>query len=191
MSCRQHGYPWPSLATSPYHSSLLAGLQGYIPYPHIAAICMFELVILPYAGVHRSTSLMSSSLLFQQCPACLVIIPNWCFIFFPCFFLHYSLSTFHIFQAKWIITIMIYSLESVFSYQRSLMVFHRSLSDSNSPQLTRTLLSTLADLNNVVWMGSTRLLIVKSSSCCLVNNPNVPITIIITVTFMFESFLVL
>ena len=26
----------------------------------------------PYAGVHRSTSLMSSFLLFQQCPACLV-----------------------------------------------------------------------------------------------------------------------
>ena len=26
----------------------------------------------PYAGVHRSTSLMSSSLLLQQCPACLV-----------------------------------------------------------------------------------------------------------------------
>ncbi len=32
MSCHEHGYPWPSLATSPYHSSLLAGLQGYIPY---------------------------------------------------------------------------------------------------------------------------------------------------------------
>ena len=26
----------------------------------------------PYVGVHRSTSLMSSSLLLQQCPACLV-----------------------------------------------------------------------------------------------------------------------
>ena len=26
----------------------------------------------PYAGVHRSTSLMSSSLLLKQCPACLV-----------------------------------------------------------------------------------------------------------------------
>ena len=26
----------------------------------------------PYAGIHRSTSLTSSSLLFQQCPACLV-----------------------------------------------------------------------------------------------------------------------
>ena len=26
----------------------------------------------PYAGVHRSISLMSSSLLLQQCPACLI-----------------------------------------------------------------------------------------------------------------------
>ena len=26
----------------------------------------------PYAGVHKSTSLMSSSLILQQCPACLV-----------------------------------------------------------------------------------------------------------------------
>ncbi len=35
-----------TLATSPYHSSLLIGHQGYIPYPHIAAVCMFELAIL-------------------------------------------------------------------------------------------------------------------------------------------------
>ena len=28
----------------------------------------------PYVGVHSSTSLMSSSLLFQQCPACLVCL---------------------------------------------------------------------------------------------------------------------
>ena len=33
----------------------------------------------PYAGVHRSTSLMSSSLLLQQCPACLVRLP--CIVF--------------------------------------------------------------------------------------------------------------
>ena len=45
-SCRQHWYPWPSLATSPYRSSPLAGLQGYIPYPHRAAVCMFELAVL-------------------------------------------------------------------------------------------------------------------------------------------------
>ena len=50
MSCRRHGYPWSSLATSPYHSSPLAGLQVYIPYPHIAAVCMFELVILLLPG---------------------------------------------------------------------------------------------------------------------------------------------
>ena len=77
MSYHRHGYLWPSLATSPYRSSPLAGLQGYIPYPHIAAECMFELVVLLFPGhmwdgVHRSTSLMSSSMLLQQCPACLV-----------------------------------------------------------------------------------------------------------------------
>ena len=30
MSCLQHGYPWPSRATSLYRSSPLEGLQGYI-----------------------------------------------------------------------------------------------------------------------------------------------------------------
>ena len=76
MLCHRHGYPWPSLANSPYHSSLLAGRQGYIPYPHIAVVYMFELVVLlllgHMRGVHRNTSLMSSSLLLQQCPVCLV-----------------------------------------------------------------------------------------------------------------------
>ena len=33
----------------------------------------------PYAGVHRSASLMSSSLLLQQCPACLVCLT--CLVF--------------------------------------------------------------------------------------------------------------
>ena len=50
MSCRLHGYPWPSLATSPYRSSPPAGLLGYILYPHIAAVCMFELVVLLLLG---------------------------------------------------------------------------------------------------------------------------------------------
>ena len=43
-------HPWPSLATSPYYSSPLAGLQGYIPCPHIAAVCKFELVVPPSLG---------------------------------------------------------------------------------------------------------------------------------------------
>ena len=50
MSCRQHGYPWPSLATSPYHSSPPAGLMGYILCPHIAAVCKFGLVVLLLLG---------------------------------------------------------------------------------------------------------------------------------------------
>ena len=45
MSCRQYGYPWPSLATPPYRSLLLAGPQGYILYSHRAAVCRFELVL--------------------------------------------------------------------------------------------------------------------------------------------------
>ena len=53
MSCHRHGYPWPSLAISPYRSSPLASLQGYIPYPHIAAICMFELVVLLLPGCFK------------------------------------------------------------------------------------------------------------------------------------------
>ena len=50
MLCRQHGYYWPSLATPPYRSSLLAGPQGYIPYPHRAVVCRFELVDLLLFG---------------------------------------------------------------------------------------------------------------------------------------------
>ena len=50
VSCRQHRYPWPSLATSPYHSSPPAGLLSYILCPHIAAVCKFGLVVLLLLG---------------------------------------------------------------------------------------------------------------------------------------------
>ncbi len=79
-----------------------------------------------------------------------------------------------------------------FSHQRQPIVFHRSLSDSKSPHVSRTPLSILAVLNNaVVWMVSTRPPTSKSSS--LFNNPldtapNAPITICIIVTGMFQSF---
>ena len=72
------------------------------------------------------------------------------------------------------------------------MVFHWSLCDSKFPQVSRTLLSILADLNNVVeWIVSTRPLISKSSSPFnypLVTGPKVRTTIGIIVTFMFHSF---
>ena len=62
------------------------------------------------------------------------------------------------------------SFESFFLHLRELMVFHWSLSDSKSPQFSRTLLSILADLNNaVVWMVST---------CPLFLSPPVPLSIL-------------
>ena len=36
-------------------TSLLSSLQGYIPYPHIAAVCMFELVVLLLVGHSRGS----------------------------------------------------------------------------------------------------------------------------------------
>ena len=35
-----------TITTSPYRSSPLAGLQGYITYPHRDDVCMSELVVL-------------------------------------------------------------------------------------------------------------------------------------------------
>ena len=68
------------------------------------------------------------------------------------------------------------------------MVFHWNLSDCKYPQVSRTLLSILAVLNNVVvWMVSTRPLTSKSSSPFsnpLVTVPNAPITIGIIVTYV-------
>ena len=84
-----------------------------------------------------------------------------------------------------------YLLLERFSYQCKLMVFHWSLSNSKSPQVSRTLLSILTVPNNVVVrMVSTRPLISKFS--CPFNNPfvTVPkalITIDIIVTFIFHN----
>ena len=73
-----------------------------------------------------------------------------------------------------------------------MMVFPWRLSDSKSPQVSRTRLSILAVLSNaVVWIVSTRPLTSKFSrpfNNPLVTVPNAPITIGIIVTFMFNSF---
>ena len=72
------------------------------------------------------------------------------------------------------------------------MVFHWSLSDSKSPQVSRTLLSILADLSNaIICIVFTRPPTSKSSSPFsypLVTVPNTPITIGIIVTCVFHSF---
>ena len=69
--------------------------------------------------------------------------------------------------------------------------FHWSLSVSKSPQVSRTLLSILADLNSAfIWMVSTRVLICPVTSP-LVTVPSAQISICIIVTFMFPLLLLL
>ena len=77
-SCRAGSadIPDPLSPLFPIVHRLRAGLLDNIPYPHIAAECMFVLVVLLLHGhvwgsirVHH---LWVSSLLLQHCPACLV-----------------------------------------------------------------------------------------------------------------------
>ena len=72
------------------------------------------------------------------------------------------------------------------------MFSHWSLSDSKSPQVSRTLLSIMAVLSNaVIWIVSTRPPTSKSYwpfNNPLVIMPKTPITIGTIVTFMFFSF---
>ena len=71
------------------------------------------------------------------------------------------------------------------------MIFHWSLKESKSPQVSRTLLSILAVINNaVVWMVSTRPPTSKSSSPfnnLLVTIPKAPIIIIIIIAYDIKN----
>ena len=86
--------------------------------------------------------------------------------------------------------IIIYSLEFFTSALADGLSW--SLSDNKSPQVSRTLLSILSVLYNVVvWIVSTRPPTSKSTSSFsnpLVSLPKAPITISIIVTCMFHSF---
>ena len=81
-----------------------------------------------------------------------------------------------------------------FSHQRLLMVLHWSLSDSKSPQVSRTLLGILTVLNNdVVLMVSSRPPTFKFSSPfnnLFLTVPKEHITIGTIVTFKFHSFFI-
>ena len=99
-------------------------------------------------------------IIFQFCLfIILTLIPDqWQSIFF--LFSNFECTT--CFKLNQIIIII---LLLSFSHQYKLIVFHWSLSDSKSPQVSRTLLSILANLNNgVVWMVSACLSISNSSS---------------------------
>ena len=90
---------WISLTLS-RHSSLwfiASGRSSGLHHVSLQSCCMYvraghPAFVRPYEGVHRSTSLMSSSPLLQQCPACLVHLTwivfmmggkwlySWCFV---------------------------------------------------------------------------------------------------------------
>ena len=85
-----------------------------------------------------------------------------------------------------------FSILKFFPDLHQLMVSYWSLSDSKSPQVSRSLLSILTDLiNAIIWIVSTRPLISKLSSPFinpLVTVLSTPIKIVITVTFIFHRF---
>ena len=103
----------------------------------------------------------------------------------------YICSNIEVFYQKYskLHILLSYSFE-YFSHQRLRTVIHRSLSDSKSPQASRSLLSILADLNNsVVWTVTTRPVISKSSRPCtnpLVTVPRALITIGISFSIVFQ-----
>ena len=90
---------WISLTLSRYFSlSFIASGRSSGLHPVSSnSCCMYvgagcSAFARPYVGVHRSSSLMSSSLILQQCPACLVRLTwivfamggrwpySWCFV---------------------------------------------------------------------------------------------------------------
>ena len=84
------------------------------------------------------------------------------------FFTHFDCNLLRKWRApQCVLLLLLLLLFESFSHQRYLMVLHWSLNDSKSPQVFRTFLSILADLNNaIVWMVTTRFFISKSSSSC-------------------------
>ena len=75
------GYSCPSFATPLFSSLLSADRQVYISYRHRAAVCRFELDVLPLhihvKGFHRSISLITSSL-FVLRVSCLSNFDSFC-----------------------------------------------------------------------------------------------------------------
>ena len=100
-----------------------------------------------------------------------------------------------VYTSKLSLLLLLLSLFVCFSYHFWLMIFHWSLSDSKSPQVTRTLQSILVNLNNAVeWKVSNISLISRFFSLfskTLRTVPIAPTTIGITVTLMFHRVLLL
>ena len=105
VSIHHHVGPqaWISLTLSRHFSlSFIASGRSSELYPVSSHRCCMYVragrpaFVRPYVGVHRSTSLMSLSLVLQQCPACLVRLTwiifvmggrwpySWCLVGYCC-----------------------------------------------------------------------------------------------------------
>ena len=150
LSCHQLGYPWPSLANPPYRSSLLAGPQGYPPYPHRAAVCRVELTTLllhghvkepkgvhhlwvrPYffSSVLRVWFISSSSKPSYVCPIFLGSAPLWPWSLdgHACFARHLLLrSSQEIYEDDWIENGVWHFIRSCGGIRRSTTLMSSSL----------------------------------------------------------------
>ena len=77
ISCWLHRYPWSShrhfsLSFIASGRSLWTTSRILTLLLNVCSLLVVLLLLSSYVGVHKSTSLMSLSLLLQQCPACLV-----------------------------------------------------------------------------------------------------------------------
>ena len=113
----------------------------------------------PYVGVHRSTSLMSSSLLLQQCPACLVRLTcivfvmggrwpySWCLVGCCCQEIKvFSLLIFNDFLQNMILTVIYpwtWKNKWPISFSSVVIIL---LQGTARPHVTRTTLQRLTDL---------------------------------------------
>ena len=173
----------------------------FFTYFHVVfslILFFFILVLLPFLLLPLLFLNIFSFIVLFLLPNFLILLPLFVFLFLTIHFLIFSnfyFVSFFIFLPSFLfllllLFLLIYSLE--FSTSVLAMVFHWSLSDSKSPQVSRTLLSILTTLNNaVVWMVSIHPSTSRSSSPFnnpLVTVPKAPITIGIIVTFMFHSF---
>ena len=162
-------------------------------------LCLFCFILCRYLfnlpSFTRTFWFISSSLIVFSFFSVHVLAFFLCFIILACFrrvfFIYVSSRISHPGFDFFFVLLLFYFCQS-FSHPFQLIVFRWSLNESNSSLVSKTLLSILADLNNVViWIVSTRPFISKCSGPStnpLVTVPKAPFTISISVTFMVNVF---
>ena len=156
----------------------------------IIVFCLFCLFVFFWAITRSSHLTEIRRCLYAKFPENVEIYSlglNW-FVHIP----FGSMIKFQLLTLLLLVVVVVFYIFACSSHQRWQMVFQWTLIDSKSPQVSRTLLNILANLNNtVVWMVSTHPLISISSSSWtspLGTVPKAPVKIGIIVILMFHIF---